>query len=259
MEKQKLQFIFPANINYSSLVRHIAKEVCKMAKFDDVWRDRLELVVDELFMNSVDYGSTKGKSFICINFEYDEKELKFSIEDDGTGEKAVSAKELSKIILKNQSNTDLSKTSGRGLSMIAQSWTDGVEIDDGNRGGVRISFVKEIPDEEVVEDQENKPTPDPDNTVEENVIKLTGEIDQSNIKEKTAPVYTKVSEMPEGGTLMLDFDDVNYINSMFMVSLAAWHTSMKKKKGKICLKNIKGRVKEVLDMTGLSKVLNIQS
>lgn len=261
MEKQKIQITLPANLCYSSLSRHVTDEVCDLAQFDKTWRGRLRLVVDELFMNAVKYGSTKDKSLIHIAFVYDNESILFTIEDDGSGTQAISDEELKNIIQKNESNGDITRTSGRGLSMITKLWTDGIDIGKSEYGGIKISFTKkkEKSIKTPTEGSGGKITGTPNNQYLYEIKFADGEIDQSNINEKTAPVYDRIKNMPLGGIIVLDFDGVTYINSMFIANLASWHTSMRRKGGYIRLKNIKGQIKEILDLVGLSKILIIDS
>lgn len=258
---QKIQITLPADLCYSSLSRHITDEICGIVKFDKIWRGRLKLVVDELFMNAVKYGSTKDKSVIYITFIYDDNEIQFIIEDDGSGLKAISAEELKNIMQRNEANEDTTRTSGRGLSMITKLWTDKMDIEKSNYGGIKVSFVKkrEISTYEIIENPTRKSA---NNNIDHNIceIKLAdGEIDQSNINEKTAPVYNQIKVMSQGGVVVLDFNGVTYINSMFIANLASWHASMRRKDGYIKLKNIQSQVKEILDLVGLSKILTIDS
>ena len=275
---QKIQLNLSANLNYSALVRHIADEVFGDAKFSKPWCSRLKLVVDELFMNAVRYGSIQDTSIIYITFVYDENGMEFTIEDDGTGESTISVEELEKIIHHNEEDTDLTRTSGRGLSMITKLWTDGMTISKSQYGGISITFVKklETADEpppappaptglikQMAEPSFAEPTevsasevpktPKPKGPVYE--IKLSGEIDQSNIDEKVAPIYDQVEVMPEGGTLVLDFSELVYINSTFIGNLAAWHTSLNRKGGRVCLKNVNKEIQEVLSLVGLLEIL----
>ncbi len=146
--KHKIQLTFPASLNYSSVIRHITDEICEIAKFNKSWRGRLKLLVDELFMNAVKYGSTEDKSMIYILYSYDDNGMEFTIEDDGSGAKSVSVDELKQIISQNKLDENLEKTSGRGLSMITNLWADDIQISDSKYGGIKITFTKKIPVED---------------------------------------------------------------------------------------------------------------
>lgn len=277
MQKQKIQISILANLNYSALVRHVADEIFAIAKFNKAWCSRLKLVVDELFMNAVRYGSTKDKSLVYITFSYDENEVQFTIEDDGTGSHAISVEELENIIHKNEEDSDLTRTSGRGLSMITKLWTDQMEITKSNYGGIAITFTKRIeeaaPPPPLPPKLIKKAPPVPAKPKEVPIkapakakakgpayeIKLSGEIDPSNIEAQMAPIYDQVEVMPEGGTLILDFSELDYVNSTFIGNLAALYKALQKKQGHIRLKNINEQIKEVLDLVGLLSVLEVET
>jgi len=279
VEKYKIQIAVPANLQYSSLVRHIADEIFGMAKFEKSWCSRLKLVVDELFMNAVRYGSTEDKSLVYITIQYNENEMLFTIEDDGSGPQAISAEELIGIIEKNKADQNLTRTSGRGLSMITKVWTDDMIITKSEHGGIAITIKKKIETimpsppvptglieqagiiAEALEEPQIKPAKGREAVMGGPVyeIKLQGEIDKSNIDEKVAPIHDQVNVIPPGSVLVLDFSDVIYINSIFIGNLASWYTAMNKKGGSVRLKNMNNQIKEVLDLVGLLNVLELTS
>ncbi len=290
----QIQIKLPANLHYSSVLRHMADELFAMAKFSKAWSSRLKLVVDELFMNAVRYGSTPDTSTVTITFNFDENGIECVMEDDGTGELAISVEELKKRIQQNEANTDITRTSGRGLSMITKLWTDGMEITKSELGGIAVKISKKLatageappappPPPELAEAMKavqvaagtpepgkgplvkpaepsagpaaSAPAPQAGATYE---VKLSGEIDQSNITEKVSPVYDQIEVIPAGSTLVLDFAELDYINSTFIGNLAAWHTSLLAKNCQLQLKNVNDAIKEVLALVGLANVLNIQ-
>lgn len=286
MDRQKIQITVPASLNYSSFLRHLVSELFDTAKFSKQWTSRLKLVVDELFMNAVKYGSTKNKSSVYVTVEYDDSGVWFTIEDDGTGPEEASIELLQQKIKKNQANTDLTKTSGRGLAMITSLWTDGMEVEKSPHGGILVRFSKQL---STAVDPPPAPPMSPEivaamaaasanvnsNPIAEPIsepiggeqqpvatlatsvveIKLSGEIDQSNIEEKTVSVDQQIETLPDGSTLNLDLSELNYINSTFIGKLAAWHTHMEHKGGHICLKNINDSIREILELVGLLKII----
>ena len=280
-QKQTIQISVPANLIYSSLIRHIADEIFGLVMFEKAWCSRLKLIVDELFMNAVRYGSTENKSIVYVIFSYDENEVGFTIEDDGTGKQACTAEELHDIIQKNEVNTDFARTSGRGLSMITKVWADDMKIYQSEYGGIAISIAKKIETKipppplpptglvkQAVDRVETVPQPAPktaqgaeftEKIAEGSLyeIKLTGEIDQSNIDEIAAPIHDKIRTMPDGSKLVLDFSDVSYINSTFIGHLAAWYTAMHSKKGSVRVKNMNKQITDLLDLVGLLNVLEL--
>ncbi len=131
----------PADLYFAKSVRNFANDIFLMMGFDDQWKHRLKIVVDELFMNAVEYGSNK-KSIVRINFSILENGVSISVDDEGTGQKKLSANELKEIIEKNSQNTDVTKTSGRGLAMFMKEWSDNFDLLDNEYGGIRIIFTK---------------------------------------------------------------------------------------------------------------------
>lgn len=259
---------FPANLYYSSLIRHISAEIFHGAKFSTAWCNRLKLVVDELFMNSVRYGSTKDKSLIHMTFIFDEESLDFIIEDDGTGENGISVDELRQIIQKNQDDNNPSKTSGRGLSMITQKWTDSMEIEKSEHGGIKISFNKKMETEtpsigSPIEELRRSPQYSTESfgpiegPIDKKVIeiKLDGEIDHSNISKEATRIHEQLKNVPEGGELVLDFENVTYVNSTFIGNLIAWHSSLEHKGAHIRFKNLSNQIKEVFNVVGVLKLI----
>jgi anti-anti-sigma factor len=246
-----------------------------MSRFCKEWCNRLKLVADELFMNAVKYGSTKDKSVVYITFLYDEDEIQLTIEDDGTGADPISAEKLQEIIHKNEKNMDVSRTSGRGLSMITKLWTDDMALTKSEHGGISVSVRKKAETASAAENVQpsglvgqavsqmsapnksaEKPLPPESHENPQTYeVKLSGEIDQTNIDEIVAPINYKVHSMPAGSVLLLDFTDAKYINSMFIGNLAAWHTSLMHKGGHVQLKNMSPQIEEVLGLVGLLEVL----
>ena len=280
MDKQTIKIVITANLDYSSLIRHVANEVFENAKFSKAWCGRLKLVVDELFMNAVKYGSTKDKSTVHITFEFDKDSVRFTIEDDGTGPQAKPAEALKAIIHRNEENNDLTRTSGRGLALIAKMWTDGMDVAQSTYGGIGIGFTKRLENAEKppatvamelpimpIEDLSvavapkpvaSTPTPASKHQGPVYEVKLSGEIDQSNMAEKIAPVVEQVNAMPPDSVLVLDLSGLTYINSTFIGNLAGWYRTLQAKQGSIRLAHINEQVREILTLVGLINVLEIE-
>lgn len=135
----------PADLRYSSLVRTTAKNAFIMAKLPSTWEFRLTLVVDELFMNAVKYGSASIMETVMIQFFLKKDRIVVSIDDSGTNkDHAKSPQSLRRIINKNFLNNDLLKLSGRGLAMFTKSWTDRLFITKSEYGGIRVRFEKQL-------------------------------------------------------------------------------------------------------------------
>ena len=272
MSKKKIELTLPATLKFSSLVRQIAEDVFSHVGFTKEWSNRLKLVVDELFMNANRYASVENESKIYVEFEYDDTSISFKIDDEGAGEKKMTSEDLKKKIAENKSALgDLTKTCGRGLALISDLWTDTLAIVDSPRGGISITFTKVItteapPAPPLPQASVAVPAPAPKKEVSPvvpkgptEVVKIVGEVDQSNIEEKVKPVEEKVASMPENGVLVIDCAELIYFNSTFIGHLAGWHNAMAKKKGQLMLKNTNTEVKDVLNLVGLSRVVYMET
>lgn len=274
VSKQKIEITIPANLKFSSLVRRISEDFFLHAGFTREWAGRLKLVVDELFMNAIRYGSRIEGGKIRMLYEFDEKETTFRIEDEGAGAKKLRASELKKLIHSNSSQVgDVTKTSGRGLALISSLWTDSMEVEDTVEGGIAVTFTKMILNsappapspslktligaEMIVEQGATVSPVIPKGPTE--VIKISGEVDQSNLDAKTQLISDVLKRLPPESTLVLDCEKLVYINSTFIGHLAAWLNDIQSKNGQLVLRHTGKQVREVLDLVGLSKVLFMES
>ncbi|PIZ74282.1 hypothetical protein COY07_00885 [Candidatus Peregrinibacteria bacterium CG_4_10_14_0_2_um_filter_43_11] len=276
--KQTIEIKIPADLSLSSTVRNMAVTVFTSAGFSKEWCNRLKLVVDELFMNAVQYGSTYGVSVVQISFAFDAKTFECCVEDDGTGTIKVSPKALKEMLLDEKITPNPTQTSGRGLSVIAHLWTDHIDIKKSALGGIMITFVKTI-------ESQDPPTPVPHTPLNALVnlerkkepttpplaspskpslsppvttVKLNGEIDAETMDATIHTMEDHIHQLSSGSTLVLDFKNVDYINSTFIGYLAAWHNEIISKSVHLQIKNVNVAVRDVLDLVGLSNVLDVQ-
>lgn len=83
-------------------------------------------------------------------------------------------------------------------------------------------------------------------------IKITGRLDTT-----TSEMLEKELSLENVKTLIFDLAGLEYISSSGLRILLSTKKQMNTK-GEMIVKNVKGNVKEVLDITGLSSVLNIE-
>ncbi len=275
MEAQKLELTLSANMEFSSLLRHVSEEVFQYVGFTTEWSNRLKLVVDELFMNANRYGSKADSGKIYANFLFENGQVVFQIEDEGLGEKKVTAQELRTLLDKNTHEVaDLTKTRGRGLALISALWTDELKIEDSLRGGLLIRFKKSVshvappapPKLQVVDPMAEKQVPEQVGAVSplvhsgpRKIIALEGEIDADNIAEKIKPILSELVLMTNDSVLVLDCEKLTYINSTFIGHLAGWHNELSKKNGHLVLQHLSKDVKDILDLVGLGKVIYMEA
>jgi anti-sigma B factor antagonist len=88
-----------------------------------------------------------------------------------------------------------------------------------------------------------------------NVVKVSGRVDSS-----TAPELEKSLQGlldAERSNLVLDLQETDYMSSAGLRVLVATHKSAKKNGGGLCLAQPSARVKDVLDLAGLTPVFTV--
>ena len=273
MSKKQLHIQLPANINFAGAIRRFSNSVFDIAGFNMEWRTRLELVVDELFMNAVIYGSNK-ESEIHIEFNYDEEEINFKIHDEGKGPKKISPEELKSTIQKNAADKNVAKTSGRGLAMIVALWTDHFDVEKSPYGGIAISFNKKLGQNvssnlskrttDLFLERENgfpylqgmpKTAPLQNTDLKKAInIKVENGTRVSSIEKLDIEIRNTIDSISPEEIVALDLKGITYINSILIGYLVSWYNHVQPKKGYLILKNIDKRVKDILSLVGLSTI-----
>jgi anti-anti-sigma factor len=138
-------------------------------------------------------------------------------------------------------------------------------------GGIAVSFAKTIektppPHPKLVQAVIEMPAPTSSGPTESEepkgpafTLKISGEVSQLGIDKLVLPVEEQIKALPAGATLVLDFKEIDYINSTFIGHMASWYNDVKKRGGKIVLLNTNDQIKDVLDLVGLKHVVAIQS
>ncbi|HPO06153.1 MAG TPA: ATP-binding protein, partial [Candidatus Gracilibacteria bacterium] len=252
-----LKVYVPARLSFSAGIRDLILEAGNLAGFADRQINMLRLVVDELFMNAIRYGSN-DQSHVFLEMYIEEGKIIAAIEDDGEGKKRIKAEDLKKILDDQTADASLHKSHGRGLAQITSQLVQKLEILDKDNGGLRIEFLMEkqnFPKEEFkpeVKRRTNKVLPEVE-------IGFSGSIDLDNLEEnaiKVQEVFAK--HAGETFRLILDFAELEYCNSSFISYLANWQYELDKIGGEIIIKNPNNAVYEIIDLVGLSFILVIE-
>ena len=89
------------------------------------------------------------------------------------------------------------------------------------------------------------------------VVKVSGRVDSA-----TAPELEKALQGlldTERSQIVLDLQDTDYMSSAGLRVLVAMHKASKKSGGGLCLAQPSARVKEVLDLAGLTPVFDVRA
>ena len=135
--------MIPADLSFSALARKTSQSLFELLGMNDKDVFRIVLVIDELFVNAVKYGSDNNSS-VHLHFSFIKNDiLTVAIEDEGKGDKCTPAELKGKMALEFQHDLP-HKTSGRGLAQISLNLTDSFEIEESQYGGIKVSFTKKL-------------------------------------------------------------------------------------------------------------------
>jgi anti-sigma B factor antagonist len=256
MKKQEqVSVVLPADLRFSNTIRNVIGDLLKVIDTKELWINRLTLVIDELFMNAVKYGSKDKNDNVFLTVDLTDDTIVFIIEDMGTGNNKIAPEELQKIILQSKEDTSLAKTSGRGLSMIVSNWTDEFTIEKSLKGGMKVIAQKNLKD--IIEQAQDMKQVAIDALPDVAIINFSQKLDvhDSDVEKE---MIKSVEEMSK--TLYIfDLESLNYINSVFIGMLAKLYNIITKKQGKVVIINLSDTIKDTLNMVGLTDIIPVVS
>ncbi len=252
-----IKLLVPADLSFSSGVREIALEASNAVGFGKKQKNMFRLVVDELFMNAIRYGSNK-ESNVFIEFVIDKNKIIAAVEDEGKGVKKISANELTDIINKEKNNTSLNKCHGRGLAQITSQLVSAFEVHDKKTGWLRVEFIVEINEllETIVDKKEKKI--DEKILMQETIVFkwVMDLIATNNNREKVNQVLSKYKDIPI--RVLFDVTDLEYCVSTFLWLLATWQSFIDKSGGECVLLNPNETILEIFDLVGLLNIFTVK-
>lgn len=254
-----LEMILPANLELAHAVRESSKAIFKWMGFGQREIYQWELIVDELFMNAVEYGSDPKGATVYLSFQKTDEGGLFRIEDEGTGLKKISAEKLREKIKQHQKEAKLTDTSGRGLALIMEKWTDTHAIEQSSKGGILIRVEKKRVEEAMP--TENPPLPSLPASAQKpvKVILVNENVYKPDIKPYLKPIQNAVDNLKNGQSIELNFEQVKYINSIFIGHLAEWYNQAHAKNAFLVLTHLSPKLKAILTLVGLNKVFNLNT
>lgn len=253
---KNVKILVPASLSFSSGVRDIAQEAAVIASFEQKQINLFRLVVDEIFMNAVRYGSDKD-GHIFVEIAIDGEKIICAIEDEGKGPEKISAEALKEKIQEETHNVSLKKTHGRGLAQITSTLVQAFEILDKPEGGLRIEFMMEK--QNVPTNNSSAPSRPTKKILPEIHVSLRGEIDLNNtyaIVEEVENILEKHKN--EAFRITYDCSSLTYCNSSFLGKLAEWHDRIEANGGETLIKNPSADIYEILDLVGLTKIFLVE-
>lgn len=245
----------PADLRCSLLVRTMAKNAFDLAQVPYTWGYRLILVIDELFMNAVKYGSRSTTDTVELRIYLKKDKVVVEIEDNGTSEAhKVSPKQLQAIMEGHESNEDLSKVSGRGLSMITKAWTDSFIISKSKRGGIKIKIEKYFANC-VMEPRNYKHLEFLEQGEHTVSFHLTEELFQEMYAKELQQIFDMLDNH-KGHKVIFDFDKLRFLDFRNLGRLIELYARIIASGGKVELANTSDQIELMFADTGFAKVLS---
>ena len=87
-------------------------------------------------------------------------------------------------------------------------------------------------------------------------VKVSGQLDESNVDEKAKLIYALFEQFPQNLYLLMDFSELDYMNSKSIGYLTDWYGKITEGKGRIVIANAKSNILDILQVVGLTQLIN---
>lgn len=99
--------------------------------------------------------------------------------------------------------------------------------------------------------------PSSDTSAKTKLVTVSGQLDESNVDEKSKEVYKLFEEVPGKLNLVFDFAGLEYMNSKSIGYLTDWYGKVTEKGGKVLIARAKPNIKDILDVVGLTQLIQM--
>lgn len=87
-------------------------------------------------------------------------------------------------------------------------------------------------------------------------IAVIGMFDESNVDNEAVKIYQLIETLPEGGSLIFDLGELEFLNSKSIGYLTDWYSKTIAKNGKFVIARPRQNVYDVLNVVGLTQVIH---
>ncbi len=88
------------------------------------------------------------------------------------------------------------------------------------------------------------------------IVKFQGQLDESNVDEKSKIIYELIEKNPQNLFLLFDLEGLEYMNSKSIGYLTDWYGKISEGKGKIVIAKAKNNILDILQVVGLTQLIN---
>jgi len=87
------------------------------------------------------------------------------------------------------------------------------------------------------------------------IIKIAGQLDESNVDEEAKKVYTLIEQNPSKLNIILDLEELEYMNSKSIGYLTDWYGKVFENGGKVVIAKAKPNILDILEVVGLTQLI----
>lgn len=87
------------------------------------------------------------------------------------------------------------------------------------------------------------------------IIKIAGQLDESNVDEEAKKVYELIEQNPSKLNLILDLEELEYMNSKSIGYLTDWYGKVYENGGKVVIAKAKPNILDILEVVGLTQLI----
>ncbi len=89
-------------------------------------------------------------------------------------------------------------------------------------------------------------------------ISFKGQLDETNVDEEAKNVYRVIAEM-NPPYLILDFSELEYMNSKSIGYVTDWYTQASAKQGSVVILQPKANILDILKVVGITQIIPVHS
>lgn len=94
-----------------------------------------------------------------------------------------------------------------------------------------------------------------DQNITAKLVKFSGQLDESNVDEKAQLIYDLIDQNPDNLNLILDFEDLEYMNSKSIGYLTDWYGKIYENGGKVVIAQARPNILDILQVVGLTQLI----
>lgn len=88
------------------------------------------------------------------------------------------------------------------------------------------------------------------------LISFVGQLDETNVDHEAKKIYQVITEMPEP-ILLLNFPQLDYMNSKSIGYLTDWFSQATGKNGSVCIIGPKPNILDILKVVGITQIIKV--